>query len=84
MDNNSGNNNGNNNRNPQGGSTIFVMLIASLVIILILSYMRSVISTATHQKISYDEFIEKVDSGEIDSVEIQDTTIKEHLTQGTF
>ena len=75
MDNNSGNNNGNNKRNPQGGSTIFVMLIASLVIILILSYMRSVISTATHQKISYDEFIEKVDSGEIDSVEIQDTTI---------
>ena len=67
MDNNQGNN-GNNNRSPQNGSTLFIVLIASLVLILILSYMRSILNSATNQKISYDEFIKKVEAGEIESV----------------
>ena len=74
MDNNQGNN-GNNNRSPQNGSTLFIVLIASLVLILILSYMRSVLNSATNQKISYDEFIKKVEAGEIESVEITADTI---------
>lgn len=74
MDNNQGNN-GNNNRSPQNGSTLFIVLIASLVLILILSYMRSILNSATNQKISYDEFIKKVEAGEIESVEITADTI---------
>jgi len=69
--NNSGNDNkNNNNRPPQNRSTLFVILIASLVLILVLSYMRNVVSSASNQKISYDEFIEKVESGQIESVTI--------------
>ena len=74
MDNNN-NNNGNNNRSPQNRSTLFIILIASLILVLVLSYMRSILSTATNQKISYDEFLERVESGEIESVEIQADTI---------
>lgn len=70
--NNSGNNNQNNkdNRPPQNRSTLFVILIASLILILVLSYMRNIVNTASNQKISYDEFITKVESGSIESVTI--------------
>ena len=67
--------NGNNNRSPQNRSTLFIVLIASLVLVLILSYMRTVINSATNQKISYDEFIKRVEAGEIGSVEITADTI---------
>ena len=76
MDNNNNQgNNGNNNRSPQNRSTLFIVLIASLVLVLILSYMRTVINSATNQKISYDEFIKRVEAGEIGSVEITADTI---------
>lgn len=71
MDNNNSGKNGNNNRSPQNRSTLFIVLIASLVLILILSYMRGVLTQATNQKISYDEFLKRVESGEIGSVEIE-------------
>ena len=80
MDNNSGNNgnnnNNNNNRSPQNRSRLFLLLIASLVLMLILSYMKSMINQATNEKITYDEFLEKVESGNIASVEIEADTIK--------
>ena len=76
MDNNNNQGNkGNNNRSPQNRSTLFIVLIASLVLVLILSYMRTVINSATNQKISYDEFIKRVEAGEIGSVEITADTI---------
>ena len=78
MDNNKQNNGGDNgsgNNNPQNRSTLFIVLIASLVLILVLSYMRTVITGASNQKISYDEFISKVESGEIESVTINSDKI---------
>ncbi|MBP5383376.1 MAG: ATP-dependent zinc metalloprotease FtsH [Lachnospiraceae bacterium] len=70
MDNN--NNDQNQNKNNKGGNrqAIFILLAASLVMLLLLSYMRTMLAGATNQKISYDEFITKVDAGEIESVEI--------------
>ncbi len=65
------NNNQNQNKNNKGNKqTIFILLVASLVMLLILSYMRTTLAGAANQKISYDEFLEKVDNGEIESVEI--------------
>jgi len=79
MDNNNNNqNNGGdkgNGNNPQNRSTLFIILIASLVLVLVLSYMRTIITGASNQKISYDEFITKVESGEIDSVTISSDKI---------
>ena len=60
------NNNQNQNKNNKGNKqTIFILLVASLVMLLILSYMRTTLAGAANQKISYDEFLEKVDNGEI-------------------
>ena len=71
------NNSNNNNNNKKGGNrqTIFILLVATLAVLLILSYMRSSLAGATNQKISYDEFIKKVESGEIEKVEIGDDKI---------
>ncbi len=61
----------NQNKNNKGNrQTIFILLVASLVMLLILSYMRTTLAGAANQKISYDEFLAKVDKGEIESVEI--------------
>ena len=71
------NNSNNNNNNKKGGNrqTIFILLVATLAVLLILSYMRSSLAGVTNQKISYDEFIKKVESGEIEKVEIGDDKI---------
>ena len=68
--NNSDPNQNNKGNQPQNKQTLFILLIASLVMLLLLSYMRSFLSSASNQKISYDEFLEKVESGEIESVSI--------------
>ncbi|HOO27682.1 MAG TPA: ATP-dependent metallopeptidase FtsH/Yme1/Tma family protein, partial [Lachnospiraceae bacterium] len=65
-----GNNPNNKRNNPQNKQTLFILLIASLVMMLLLSYMRSFLSSASTQKITYDEFIEKVENGEVESVKI--------------
>lgn len=54
---------------------LLVIIVVSIVLFVILSYMRSMLSSATNQKITYDEFIEKVESGEVESVTIGDDEI---------
>ena len=68
------NNSGNNQNNKNNGSnrqTLFVLLIASLVMLLALSYIRSVVTSETNRKISYDEFLNKIENGEIKKVLIE-------------
>lgn len=67
QDNNSGNNNKNRKHNQQ---TLLIIIVVSVVLFVMLSYMRTVFSSATNQKITYDAFIEKIEKGEIDSVTI--------------
>nr|MCR5406988.1 ATP-dependent metallopeptidase FtsH/Yme1/Tma family protein [Lachnospiraceae bacterium] len=67
-ENNQGNNGGNNNRPPKNRQTLLILVIATLMTLLMVSYMRSSITAGTNKKISYDEFIEKVDNGEIEKV----------------
>ena len=64
------NQNNKGNQSPQNKQTLFILLVASLVMLLLLSYMRSFLSSASTQKITYDEFIEKVENGEIEGVKI--------------
>ena len=66
-DNNQGNNNKNKKPNQQ---MLLIILVVSVVLFVLLSYMRTMFSSATNQKITYDAFIEKVDKGEVDSVVI--------------
>lgn len=76
MDNNNSDNNNNKNQKGSGNKqTIFILLVATLAVLMILSYMRSSLAGATNQEISYDEFIAKVEAGEIEKVEISSDVI---------
>ncbi|MCR5591595.1 MAG: ATP-dependent zinc metalloprotease FtsH [Lachnospiraceae bacterium] len=65
-----GNNNNNNKNKKQNQQMLLIILVVSVVLFVILSYMRNIFSSATNQKITYDAFIEKVEKGEVDSVVI--------------
>lgn len=73
-DNNQGNNGG--NKPPKNKQTLLILVIATLVTMLMVSYMRSSITAGTNKKISYDEFIEKVENGEIAKVVIDSDEIE--------
>ena len=49
---------------------LLIIIVVSVVLFVILSYMRTMFSSATNQKITYDAFIEKVEKGEVESVVI--------------
>ncbi len=74
MDNNSDKNNKGNQ--PGNKQTLFILLIAAVVVLLVLSYVRSFLSSAANQKLSYNEFLDMVDSGKIESVLISTDEIK--------
>lgn len=74
MDNNSDKNNKGNQ--PGNKQTLFILLIAAVVVLLVLSYMRSFLSSVANQKLSYNEFLDMVDSGKIESVLISTDEIK--------
>ena len=68
---NQNNNSGNNNKNKkQNQQMLLIIIVVSVVLFVILSYMRTMFTSATNQKITYDAFIEKVESGEVESVVI--------------
>ena len=73
MENKNNNNKNNKNNNQQ---TLLIVLIASVVMFVLLSYMRTMFNSATNQKISYNEFIEMVDEGHVASVLISNEDIQ--------
>ncbi|HKM21149.1 MAG TPA: ATP-dependent zinc metalloprotease FtsH [Lachnospiraceae bacterium] len=63
-------NNGDKNQPPKNRQTLLVLLIASVITMLFLTYIRGVVTNASVQEISYDEFLSKVEAGEVESVEV--------------
>lgn len=51
-------------------SGVVVCLIAAIVLFLMYSYMKSAIEQATNKEIAYNEFIEKVEKGEVKEVKL--------------
>ena len=85
MDNNNeNNNNNNNNKNPKNRQTWFIVLVATLVMFLVLTYMRSIFNNATNQKITYDEFIEKVEDGQVETVARIRRDLENALAEGAI
>ncbi len=79
MNENNNNNNSNNNRNNRNGNnilqTIFGILI-SLVFIYFINFMLSGFLTNNLMgELTYDQFIEKVEAGEVEKVEIGDSLV---------
>lgn len=74
---NKNNNQDNNNKNKKPNQQmLLIILVVSVVLFVLLSYMRTMFSSATNQKITYDAFIEKVEKGEVDSVVISSDEIQ--------
>ncbi|MBR6469371.1 MAG: ATP-dependent zinc metalloprotease FtsH [Lachnospiraceae bacterium] len=73
-DNNQGNNGG--GKQPRNRQTLLVLAIATLVTLLMISYMHNAINAGTNKKISYDEFVQKVENGEVEKVVIDSDEIE--------
>jgi len=70
------NNNGDlgNNRNPRR-SNVLMFVMAALVTLLIVSYFMRLVNGSTTQEISYNQFIDMVQNGEVTEVQISDDRI---------
>lgn len=70
-----GNNGGNNgpgsgDSGPQKGQSLMVLLIASLIVLLGMSYLMRVMTDGSSKEISYNEFLDMVEEGKVESVVI--------------
>ncbi len=84
--NNNGNNNENNGNNGNnGGQMLLLFLLATLGILFVMSLVTRFQNSATTKEISYSEFLQMVEDGEVESVEISsyqiDITPKEKENQ---
>lgn len=64
----------NNGQNPKKQS-LMLLLVASLVTLLCMSYFMRALDGATNQEITYNEFIQMVKDGKVESVQIVDDQI---------
>ncbi len=67
-----GNNGGNRNGGPgePGRQSLLILLVAALVTLFCMSYFMKVLNNATNKEIPYNEFIDMVEDGQVESVEI--------------
>ncbi len=72
---NGGNGNNNNGKDPKRQS-IIIMVIAAVLSLLCISYFTRAVSGATTVEISYNEFINMVESGRIQSVKIESNQLQ--------
>ena len=70
-----GGNNNNNGKDPKKQS-IIIMITAAVLSLLCISYFTRAVTGATTVEISYNEFIEMVDAGKIESVKIESSQIE--------
>ena len=83
MDNNQRNSGpGGNNNNGSGGpnnqknhSTIMIFLVVTLVTLVIMSLFNNMMQDSTSQEITYDQFLEMVDEGQVERVIFGDNTL---------
>lgn len=69
-----GSNNNDNNRGPKRQS-ILMFVMATLVTLLLVSYFMRMVNGSSTEEISYNEFIQMVDGGKIESVSIRSDRI---------
>ena len=76
-----GNQNNNGNNGPGGNGedpkkqSIFLLLIATLITLLCMSYFMKALTGTTEREITYNEFIRMVEEGEVKSVQIESDRI---------
>ncbi len=76
-----GNQNNNGNKGPGGNGenpkkqSILLLLVASLITLFCMSYFMKAMTGNTEKEITYNEFIEMVENGEVESVQIESDRI---------
>ncbi len=75
MDNQEPNNQNNRNNNNKNGQVILIFIMVSLVALFIMSIISNKVTQQFNQEISYSEFLEKVESGEVESIEFTGSQI---------
>ncbi|NLL80167.1 MAG: ATP-dependent zinc metalloprotease FtsH [Clostridiales bacterium] len=79
MNGSSGNNNGNHGSGGQGGpgngdpkkQSLLILVVASLITLFFISMFMKLMTGATNQEISYNEFVAMIDKGEVESVIVE-------------
>ena len=71
--------NKNNGKKQGGGKSILVFLVITLIVMLAMNIVTSMVKDTTERKISYNQFINMVDRGEVESVEIGSNRIDINL-----
>ena len=71
--------NKNNGKKQGGGKSILVFLVITLIVMLATNIVTSMVKDTTERKISYNQFINMVDRGEVESVEIGSNRIDINL-----
>ena len=61
-------NGGNNNNKKRNGQSIFWMVVITLVVLLMVSSLTNRVSSLTNQEITYTEFMQMVEDGEVEEV----------------
>lgn len=69
------NDNNNKNSNNMNRSPIIYMIIISLVLTVVLNYMLSFLTSSPKEEIYYNDFLQMVEDGKVESVEIQGDSI---------
>ncbi len=73
MDNNKPNNN--NGQNQRGPQTFIILAVAAVITLMIFSFLNNLLVDSSKKKITYNEFLEMVDSGQVKSVKIGSDSI---------
>lgn len=62
------NNNGNGNGGPQKRQSLMLLLIAALITLLFMSFIMRSVTNSSSQEITYNEFLDMVEAGKVESV----------------
>ena len=81
---NTNNNQNNNGKTPRnGGQTITILVVAAIITFLSVYFMKNTLLKSATEEITYDSFIQAVEAGEIESVEVGNTEITIHPKSGS-
>ncbi|MDY3919327.1 MAG: ATP-dependent zinc metalloprotease FtsH [Candidatus Limivivens sp.] len=69
-------NNQNNNRTPKNGQTIVIFLVVTLAALIVINLFNGMFQDSTRKEISYNQFIEMLENGEVASVTISSSEIE--------
>ncbi len=72
---NNNNNNNNGNKSPRNSQTIIVLIISTVLVLTVVTMLSNFVQSRTNIAITYTEFWEMVDNGEIESVYLSSSRI---------